>query len=159
MICLENLHSLMIDKMHNNEAVLCVVYSCICNKLMLRLNGMKTWSLNIIMLLMIFELDQCSEMHFVDHVSRVQMQSNKPDSNQTLVWFISGPMYRLEKQTEPNLPVDLDSTLESQGTMEFCLVRENSGFWRHFWCSCYYSTWSFNVSAFVEEFFLLFRLN
>uniref|UniRef100_A0A9J8BJM2 Target of rapamycin complex 2 subunit MAPKAP1 n=2 Tax=Cyprinus carpio TaxID=7962 RepID=A0A9J8BJM2_CYPCA len=37
----------------------------------------------------------------------------------------SGPMYRLEKQTEPNLPVDLDSTLESQGTMEFCLVREN----------------------------------
>ncbi|KTF94780.1 hypothetical protein cypCar_00028582, partial [Cyprinus carpio] len=36
------------------------------------------------------------------------------------------PMYRLEKQTEPNLPVDLDSTLESQGTMEFCLVRENS---------------------------------
>ncbi|XP_016389713.1 target of rapamycin complex 2 subunit MAPKAP1-like [Sinocyclocheilus rhinocerous] len=38
----------------------------------------------------------------------------------------SGPMYRLEKQTEPNVAVDLDSTLESQGTMEFCLVRENS---------------------------------
>uniref|UniRef100_A0A8C1WA49 Target of rapamycin complex 2 subunit MAPKAP1 n=1 Tax=Cyprinus carpio TaxID=7962 RepID=A0A8C1WA49_CYPCA len=37
----------------------------------------------------------------------------------------SGPMYRLEKQTEPNVAVDLDSTLESQGTMEFCLVREN----------------------------------
>ncbi|XP_016093759.1 target of rapamycin complex 2 subunit MAPKAP1-like [Sinocyclocheilus grahami] len=35
-------------------------------------------------------------------------------------------MYRLEKQTEPNVAVDLDSTLESQGTMEFCLVRENS---------------------------------
>uniref|UniRef100_A0A3B3ZRC7 Target of rapamycin complex 2 subunit MAPKAP1 n=1 Tax=Periophthalmus magnuspinnatus TaxID=409849 RepID=A0A3B3ZRC7_9GOBI len=38
----------------------------------------------------------------------------------------SGPMYRLEKQTEPNVAVDLDSTLESQGTLEFCLVRENS---------------------------------
>ncbi|XP_016296803.1 target of rapamycin complex 2 subunit MAPKAP1-like [Sinocyclocheilus anshuiensis] len=38
----------------------------------------------------------------------------------------SGPMYRLEKQTDPNVAVDLDSTLESQGTMAFCLVRENS---------------------------------
>ncbi|XP_051794346.1 target of rapamycin complex 2 subunit MAPKAP1 [Acanthochromis polyacanthus] len=38
----------------------------------------------------------------------------------------SGPMYRLEKQTEPNVAVDLDSTLESQSTLEFCLVRENS---------------------------------
>ncbi|KAK2818755.1 hypothetical protein Q5P01_024316 [Channa striata] len=38
----------------------------------------------------------------------------------------SGPMYRLEKQTEPNIGVDLDSTLESQNTLEFCLVRENS---------------------------------
>lgn len=38
----------------------------------------------------------------------------------------SGPLYRLEKQTEPNVAVDLDSTLESQGTLEFCLVRENS---------------------------------
>uniref|UniRef100_A0A8C3AYH0 Target of rapamycin complex 2 subunit MAPKAP1 n=1 Tax=Cyclopterus lumpus TaxID=8103 RepID=A0A8C3AYH0_CYCLU len=38
----------------------------------------------------------------------------------------SGPMYRLEKQTEPNVSVDLDSTLESQSTLEFCLVRENS---------------------------------
>uniref|UniRef100_A0A7N8YJH4 Target of rapamycin complex 2 subunit MAPKAP1 n=1 Tax=Mastacembelus armatus TaxID=205130 RepID=A0A7N8YJH4_9TELE len=38
----------------------------------------------------------------------------------------SGPMYRLEKQTEPNIAVDLDSTLESQNTLEFCLVRENS---------------------------------
>ncbi|KAI3361815.1 hypothetical protein L3Q82_001976 [Scortum barcoo] len=36
------------------------------------------------------------------------------------------PMYRLEKQTEPNVAVDLDSTLESQSTLEFCLVRENS---------------------------------
>lgn len=35
-------------------------------------------------------------------------------------------MYRLEKQTEPNVAVDLDSTLESQNTLEFCLVRENS---------------------------------
>uniref|UniRef100_A0A665VW39 Target of rapamycin complex 2 subunit MAPKAP1 n=1 Tax=Echeneis naucrates TaxID=173247 RepID=A0A665VW39_ECHNA len=38
----------------------------------------------------------------------------------------SGPMYRLEKQTEPNVSVDLDSTLETQSTLEFCLVRENS---------------------------------
>uniref|UniRef100_A0A8C9VSC4 Target of rapamycin complex 2 subunit MAPKAP1 n=1 Tax=Scleropages formosus TaxID=113540 RepID=A0A8C9VSC4_SCLFO len=38
----------------------------------------------------------------------------------------SGPMYRLEKQTEPNVPVELDCTLESQSTLEFCLVRENS---------------------------------
>ncbi|KAG9281915.1 target of rapamycin complex 2 subunit MAPKAP1 [Astyanax mexicanus] len=37
-----------------------------------------------------------------------------------------GPMYRLEKQTEPNVAVDLDSTLETQSTLEFCLVRENS---------------------------------
>ncbi|XP_076844449.1 target of rapamycin complex 2 subunit MAPKAP1 isoform X5 [Brachyhypopomus gauderio] len=36
-----------------------------------------------------------------------------------------GPMYRLEKQAEPNVAVDLDSTLESQSTLEFCLVREN----------------------------------
>lgn len=35
-------------------------------------------------------------------------------------------MYRLEKQTEPNISVDLESTLESQSTLEFCLVRENS---------------------------------
>lgn len=38
----------------------------------------------------------------------------------------SGPQYRLEKQCEPNVPVDLDCTLESQSTLEFCLVRENS---------------------------------
>uniref|UniRef100_A0A673CLC1 Target of rapamycin complex 2 subunit MAPKAP1 n=1 Tax=Sphaeramia orbicularis TaxID=375764 RepID=A0A673CLC1_9TELE len=38
----------------------------------------------------------------------------------------SGPLYRLEKQTEPNVAVDLDSTLENQSTLEFCLVRENS---------------------------------
>ncbi|XP_077441791.1 target of rapamycin complex 2 subunit MAPKAP1 isoform X3 [Vanacampus margaritifer] len=38
----------------------------------------------------------------------------------------SGPMYRLEKQTDPNVAVDLDSTLENQSTLEFCLVRENS---------------------------------
>ncbi|KAF7241123.1 Target of rapamycin complex 2 subunit MAPKAP1, partial [Varanus komodoensis] len=37
----------------------------------------------------------------------------------------SGPQYRLEKQNEPNVPVDLDCTLESQSTLEFCLVREN----------------------------------
>ncbi|XP_069097864.1 target of rapamycin complex 2 subunit MAPKAP1 isoform X1 [Pleurodeles waltl] len=38
----------------------------------------------------------------------------------------SGPLYRLEKQAQPNVPVDLDGTLESQSTLEFCLVRENS---------------------------------
>uniref|UniRef100_A0A8C5H1N4 Target of rapamycin complex 2 subunit MAPKAP1 n=1 Tax=Gouania willdenowi TaxID=441366 RepID=A0A8C5H1N4_GOUWI len=38
----------------------------------------------------------------------------------------AGPMYRLEKQTEPNVAIDLDSTLESQNTLEFCLVRENT---------------------------------
>ncbi|XP_056313252.1 target of rapamycin complex 2 subunit MAPKAP1 isoform X2 [Danio aesculapii] len=38
----------------------------------------------------------------------------------------SGPLYRLEKQMEPNVAVDLDSSLENQGTLEFCLVRENS---------------------------------
>lgn len=41
---------------------------------------------------------------------------------------IVGPMYRLEKQMEPNVAVELDSTLESQSTLEFCLVRENSEF-------------------------------
>jgi hypothetical protein len=35
-------------------------------------------------------------------------------------------MYRLERQTEPNEAVDLECTLESQNTLEFCLVRENS---------------------------------
>ncbi|XP_075885498.1 target of rapamycin complex 2 subunit MAPKAP1 isoform X3 [Nelusetta ayraudi] len=38
----------------------------------------------------------------------------------------AGPMYRLEKQTQPNVSVDLESTLENQNTLEFCLVRENS---------------------------------
>ncbi|XP_070614792.1 target of rapamycin complex 2 subunit MAPKAP1 [Erythrolamprus reginae] len=38
----------------------------------------------------------------------------------------SGPQYRLEKQSEPNIPIDLDCTLESQSTLEFFLVRENS---------------------------------
>lgn len=37
-------------------------------------------------------------------------------------------MYRLEKQMEPNVAVELDSTLENQSTLEFCLVRENSEF-------------------------------
>ncbi|XP_061406668.1 target of rapamycin complex 2 subunit MAPKAP1 isoform X1 [Lethenteron reissneri] len=38
----------------------------------------------------------------------------------------TGPQYRLEKQSAPNVAVDLDSSLESQNSMEFCLVRENS---------------------------------
>ncbi|XP_047379915.1 target of rapamycin complex 2 subunit MAPKAP1 isoform X5 [Sciurus carolinensis] len=39
---------------------------------------------------------------------------------------LPGPQYRLEKQSEPNVAVDLESTLESQSAWEFCLVRENS---------------------------------
>ncbi|KAK2493054.1 hypothetical protein MC885_011226 [Smutsia gigantea] len=39
---------------------------------------------------------------------------------------LPGPQYRLEKQCEPNVAVDLESTLESQSAWEFCLVRENS---------------------------------
>lgn len=46
------------------------------------------------------------------------------------VFYCPGPMYRLEKQMEPNVAVDLDSTLESQSTLEFCLVRENSKYAR-----------------------------
>lgn len=46
------------------------------------------------------------------------------------MFYCPGPMYRLEKQTEPNVAVDLDSTLESQSTLEFCLVRENSKYAR-----------------------------
>uniref|UniRef100_A0A4W3HCN5 Target of rapamycin complex 2 subunit MAPKAP1 n=1 Tax=Callorhinchus milii TaxID=7868 RepID=A0A4W3HCN5_CALMI len=38
----------------------------------------------------------------------------------------AGHQYRLEKQSEPNVAVDLDRTLESQSTLEFCLVREYS---------------------------------
>ena len=34
--------------------------------------------------------------------------------------------YRLEKQDEPSVAVDLDSPLSALGTLEFCLVRENS---------------------------------
>ncbi len=71
MIYFENLHNLMIDKMHNIKLVCVFTHVSATSR-----------SLNIIMLLMIliFELDQCSEIHFVDRVSRVQMQSNKADS-------------------------------------------------------------------------------
>lgn len=48
----------------------------------------------------------------------------------------TGPMYRLEKQTEPNVAVDLDSTLETQSTLEFCLVRENSTCHHHCFILC-----------------------
>ncbi|XP_078686684.1 target of rapamycin complex 2 subunit MAPKAP1-like isoform X1 [Branchiostoma floridae x Branchiostoma belcheri] len=37
----------------------------------------------------------------------------------------SGPDYVLEKQSQPGVCVDLDSTLESMNTMEFCLVRQH----------------------------------
>ena len=38
----------------------------------------------------------------------------------------SGLHYNLEKQSEPGVPVDLDTSLVHMDTMEFCLVRENS---------------------------------
>ncbi|XP_041369186.1 target of rapamycin complex 2 subunit MAPKAP1-like isoform X2 [Gigantopelta aegis] len=37
-----------------------------------------------------------------------------------------GLNYNLEKQEQPGTAIDLDSTLDSMDTMEFCLVRENS---------------------------------
>lgn len=37
-----------------------------------------------------------------------------------------GLNYNLEKQDEPGISVDLDATLASMDSMEFCLVRENS---------------------------------
>ena len=40
--------------------------------------------------------------------------------------FITGQAYNLEKQGELNIPIDLDATLASMDTLEFCLVRENS---------------------------------
>ena len=43
-----------------------------------------------------------------------------------MAMFVSGLNYNLEKQQEPGTAVDLDSTLDSMDTMEFCLVRENS---------------------------------
>ena len=44
-----------------------------------------------------------------------------------IAYFIyTGQAYNLEKQSEPGISVDLDSTLASMDTLEFCLVRENS---------------------------------
>ncbi|KAK3087119.1 hypothetical protein FSP39_001919 [Pinctada imbricata] len=37
-----------------------------------------------------------------------------------------GQQYNLEKQSEPGTTLDLDTTLVSLDTMEFCLIRENS---------------------------------
>lgn len=37
-----------------------------------------------------------------------------------------GLKYMLEKQREPGVSIDLDSHLSSLGTLEFCMVRENS---------------------------------
>lgn len=37
-----------------------------------------------------------------------------------------GQSYNLEKQKEPGVPVDLDASLTSMDTLEFCLVREHS---------------------------------
>nr|XP_033817144.1 target of rapamycin complex 2 subunit MAPKAP1 isoform X2 [Geotrypetes seraphini] len=67
--------------------------------------------------------------------SLIQVDSMKVSMNEILQKALkrrkgsqkgSGPQYRLEKQSRPNVPVDLDDTLESQNTLEFCLVRENS---------------------------------
>ncbi|XP_014666684.1 PREDICTED: target of rapamycin complex 2 subunit MAPKAP1-like isoform X2 [Priapulus caudatus] len=38
---------------------------------------------------------------------------------------VDGPCYILEKLSEPGVTLDMDSTLESQGTFEFCLHREH----------------------------------
>ena len=38
----------------------------------------------------------------------------------------AGLGYRLEKQDEPGIAIDLDSPLSTLDTLEFCLVRENS---------------------------------
>ncbi len=40
--------------------------------------------------------------------------------------FCAGLAYRLEKQDQPGVSVDLDSQVKSLETFEFCLVRENS---------------------------------
>ena len=42
------------------------------------------------------------------------------------LFIYTGQAYNLEKQSEPGISVDLDSTLASMDTLEFCLVRENS---------------------------------
>ena len=38
----------------------------------------------------------------------------------------SGQSYNIERQSDPGLPVDLDSSLASMDSLEFCLVREHS---------------------------------
>ncbi|RDD47221.1 Target of rapamycin complex 2 subunit MAPKAP1 [Trichoplax sp. H2] len=38
----------------------------------------------------------------------------------------TGPEYILEKKSEPRVTIDLSRTLESMGTLEFCLIRQNS---------------------------------
>lgn len=58
------------------------------------------------------------------HNNKCNFEAESMDPNSS-----TGPMYRLEKQTEPNVAVDLDLTLESQSTLEFCLVRENSTYY------------------------------
>ena len=50
--------------------------------------------------------------------------------------FILGQQYNLEKQSEHGVSLELDATLASMDTLEFCLVRENSK-WKtmvFLWC-------------------------
>ena len=56
--------------------------------------------------------------------------------------FILGLNYRLEKQDEPGVAVDLDSPLSAMDTLEFCLVRENSKLGRSKFYFCFPSYFS-----------------
>ena len=40
--------------------------------------------------------------------------------------FVIGLEYKLEKQDEPGVAIDLDKPLSAMDTYDFCLVRENS---------------------------------
>ena len=57
--------------------------------------------------------------------------------------FGTGQAYNLERQSDPGISIDLDSSLASMDTLEFCLVRENSKsalFVFKLW-KCMSSTW------------------
>lgn len=74
-----------------------------------------------------FLMRRSSPNHALEHSAPEKIV---PFTTGKSVFYRPGPMYRLEKQMEPNVAVDLDSTLESQSTLEFCLVRENSKYAR-----------------------------
>lgn len=51
--------------------------------------------------------------------------------------FILGQQYNLEKQSEHGVSLELDATLASMDTLEFCLVRENSKWKTMVFCDVY----------------------